>query len=139
VRLASSYFNLHNRPKPGRRWRRSPNTTSLSSPSPTLLHAFVLSPELLPPFPSVKPMDATTLSQDYGRDCKFRPSLYLILHTRTPLHPAALASVPYGVVLVRVRVMILSATGRGAGLGLRGPGGGRPPRLATTAAAAVFV
>ena len=25
-------------------------------------------------------------------------------HTRTPLHPAALASVPYGVVLVRVRV-----------------------------------
>ena len=29
------------------------------------------------------------------------------------------------------------ATGRGAGLGLRGPGGARPPRLAT--AAAVFV
>jgi len=25
-------------------------------------------------------------------------------HTRTPLHPAALASVPYGVVLIRVRV-----------------------------------
>jgi len=25
-------------------------------------------------------------------------------HTRTPLHPAALASVPYGIVLVRVRV-----------------------------------
>ena len=29
-------------------------------------------------------------------------------HTRTPLHPAALASVPYGVVLVRVRVRPLS-------------------------------
>ena len=26
-------------------------------------------------------------------------------HTRTPLHPAALASVPYGIVLVRVRVL----------------------------------
>jgi len=31
------------------------------------------------------------------------------------------------------------ATGRGAGLGLRGPGGARPPRHATTAAAAVLV
>ena len=31
------------------------------------------------------------------------------------------------------------ATGRGAGLGLRGPGGARPPRHATTTAAAVFV
>jgi len=30
-------------------------------------------------------------------------------------------------------------TGHGAGLGLRGPGGARLPRLATTAAAAVFV
>ena len=30
------------------------------SPSPTLLHAFVLGSELLPSFPSVKPMDATT-------------------------------------------------------------------------------
>jgi len=29
---------------------------------------------------------------------------YFLKHTRTPLHPAALASVPYGVVLVRVRV-----------------------------------
>ena len=28
---------------------------------------------------------------------------------------------------------------RGAGLGLRGPGGARPPRHVTTAAAAVFV
>jgi len=31
------------------------------------------------------------------------------------------------------------ATGRGAGIGLWGPGGARLPRLATTAAAAVFV
>jgi len=31
------------------------------------------------------------------------------------------------------------ATGRGAGLVLRGPGGARPPRHASTAAAAVFV
>jgi len=31
------------------------------------------------------------------------------------------------------------ATGRGAGLGLRGPGGARPHRHATTAAAAVFM
>ena len=30
-------------------------------------------------------------------------------------------------------------TGRGAGLGLRGSGGARPPRHATTAATAVFV
>jgi len=30
-------------------------------------------------------------------------------------------------------------TGRGAGLGLRTPGGTRPPRHVTTAAAAVFV
>jgi len=36
--------------------------------------------------------------------------------------------------------MLLRATGRGAGLGLRGPGGARPHRHATTAAAAaVFV
>ena len=57
-----------NAPKPGRRWRRSPNAASLISPSPTLLHAFVLGPELLPSFPLVKPMHATTLSQAYGRD-----------------------------------------------------------------------
>ena len=31
------------------------------------------------------------------------------------------------------------STGRGVGPGLRGPGGARPPRHATTAAAAVFV
>ena len=30
-----------------------------SGPSPALLHAFVLGPELLPSFPSVKPTDAT--------------------------------------------------------------------------------
>ena len=53
---------------------RSPNTAPLSPPFPALLHAFVLGPELLPPFPSVRPMDATALSQDYGRDCRFRPS-----------------------------------------------------------------
>jgi len=29
-------------------------------------------------------------------------------HTRTPLHPAALASMPYGIVLVRVRVRHLA-------------------------------
>jgi len=28
----------------------------------------------------------------------------MALYTRTPLHPAALSSVPYGIVLVRVRV-----------------------------------
>jgi len=31
-------------------------------------------------------------------------------HTRTPLHPAALASVPYGIVLVRVRMKMKRAT-----------------------------
>ena len=69
-----------------------------------------------------------------------------------PLHPAALASVPSGKVLVRVRRARQGrgagrcggrwggrATERGSGIGLRGPGGARLPRLTTTAAAAVFV
>jgi len=43
-------------------------------------------------------------------------------HTRTPLHPAALASVPYGIVLVRVRMCA--------------PKAGFPPRTTTTTAAA---
>jgi len=48
-------------------------------------------------------------------------------HTRTPLHPAALASVPYGVVLVRVRVPSAKESARVA-----------PPRIAARAACRVL-
>ena len=50
-------------------------------------------------------------------------------HTRTPLHPAALASVPYGIVLVRVRVrvrapVLTGGPGRRPGVWLRRTGRG---------------
>jgi len=51
--------------------------------------------------------DWSRLQQDRPiRNRKTSARYYLLpsQHTRTPLHPAALASVPYGIVLVRVRV-----------------------------------
>jgi len=43
-------------------------------------------------------VDVVNVGRDAGRDGPHAQ------HTRTPLHPAALASVPYGILLVRVRV-----------------------------------
>ena len=85
------------RPRPSASPRRSRRDApsrfwyfGMRSPSPTLLHAFVLGPGLLPPFPSVKPMDATTLSQDHGRDYMFRPSPSF----SSPLQSKRLRSIP---------------------------------------------
>ena len=38
---------------------RGEASSTIDTPSPTLLHAFVLGPEFLPPFPSVKPIKSS--------------------------------------------------------------------------------
>jgi len=84
--------NLHNRPKPGRRWRRSPNITPPSS-SPSPYPAPCLCPR--PRAPSLFP-----LSQAYGRDYP-QSSLWTRLQVPTlprllqpPLQPRRLWSIP---------------------------------------------
>ena len=80
--------------------KRASGSTYTNTNTPNRLHTHTHPPKRLAhPRSPIPPLSTLTSRATHAQD------------TRTPLHPAALASVPYGVVLVRVRVPHSSSNG----------------------------